>query len=227
MLKPPKNPDRTIRSFVLRASHATSGQRRALEELWPLYGLETKETLDFTEIFNNNKPVVLEIGFGNGEALAKLASNHPNLNFLGIEVHRPGIGHLLHLLHQQELKNARIICADAVDILATQIPNESLHTVNVFFPDPWHKKRHHKRRLIQTEFVTLLEKTLMNNGIFHLATDWAHYAEHAKAVLQQHPNFQFTDLDATFARPTTKFEQRGIKLGHDVVDLVYKKTNNR
>ncbi|HFC92967.1 MAG TPA: tRNA (guanosine(46)-N7)-methyltransferase TrmB [Leucothrix mucor] len=219
--------NRPIRSFVLRQGRLTKGQQYALEYLWPLYGIEmTNSELDFIKLFQREAPITLEIGFGNGESLAAMAKAAPERNFLGIEVHRPGVGRLLHLIKEYELNNLRIIHDDAVEVLKQYIPKYSIDTVQLFFPDPWHKKKHNKRRIVQTEFVQLVHSLLTTGGIFHLATDWQEYAEHMSEVMEKNECFASIS-DSPFAnrpdfRPLTKFENRGLKLGHNVWDLLYK-----
>lgn len=220
-------PRRTIKSFILRQGRLTQGQQRALDELWPVFGIDYQDTaLDFERVFGNNQPVVLEIGFGNGESLLQMAAENPDQNFVGIEVHRPGVGHLLHLIGEQGLQNLRVMNHDAIDILQNQIADHSLSRVQLFFPDPWHKKKHNKRRIVQTAFLDLLATTLKANGQIHFATDWEPYAVHMMQTLEQHKQFantqpanQFTPKPAY--RPETKFERRGQRLGHGVWDLVF------
>jgi tRNA (guanine-N7-)-methyltransferase len=221
--------NRAIRSFVLRQGRLTKGQQYALEHLWPLYGIEkTNSPLNFTTLFEQDAPITLEIGFGNGDSLAVMAKEAPERNFLGIEVHRPGVGRLLHLIKEYELSNLRVIHDDAVEVLKHRIPKHSIDRVQLFFPDPWHKKKHNKRRIVQTDFVQLIHSLLNANGIFHLATDWEAYALHMSNVMEAAKNFE--SLSATpfskkpDSRPLTKFENRGLKLGHGVWDLLYKAT---
>ena len=176
---------RSIRSFVLRAGRTTAGQARALAELWPLYGIEfSPQPLQLDVIFGRQAPRVLEIGFGNGEHLAALAARHPDRDHLGIEVHRPGVGHLLLLAEGNGSTNVRALCHDAVEVLEAQIPTDSIDELFVLFPDPWHKKRHHKRRLIQPQFVALAVSRLRIGGVLRLATDWENYAEQMLEVLR-------------------------------------------
>jgi len=218
---------RTVRSFVRRAGRITPGQQRALESLWPRYGLEFEPRVaDLASWFGNSRPVTLEIGFGNGDSLAQIARANPDRNFLGIEVHRPGVGKLLMSLEEHNLDNVRIICHDAVEVLQQQIADASLDRVLVFFPDPWPKKRHHKRRLIQPGFVSLLARTLRKGGRLHLATDWEHYAAQMLEVMEASPAFRNSRAGGGFSerppdRPLTKFEQRGQRLGHGTWDLVF------
>lgn len=211
-----------IRSFVIREGRLTPGQERALTELWPQYGLEPDSSLDLEQAFERNAPRVLEIGFGNGASLAEMAANNPGHDFLGIEVHRPGVGHLLQLLSKQEISNVRVLCTDAVEVLEQNIPDNSFSQISIFFPDPWPKKRHHKRRLIQTAFVNLLSRKLRDNGVLHAATDWENYADHIKEVLAPIDCFSEAPLNEALPRPDTKYEQRGLRKGHRVNDLVYR-----
>jgi len=220
---------RKIRSFVRREGRLTRGQERGLAILWPQYGLEHDTGLfDLDNIFGRSAPRVLEIGFGNGASLAQTAAEHPELDFLGIEVHRPGVGNLLQVIEREGLTNLRVMQEDAVEILRTQIPLASLDKVQLFFPDPWHKKKHHKRRIVQPEFVSMVKDRLKKGGIFHMATDWQHYAEHMLEVMSAAEGFTNTSETADYvprpkSRPLTKFEQRGHRLGHGVWDLVFRK----
>ena len=224
---PPLVHPRTIRSFVLRAGRMGSGQTRALQELGPRFVLPFQPTLlDFAAVFGRRAPVVLEIGFGMGDATAAIAERMPGTDFLGIEVHAPGVGALLQRIGQRQLANLRIIQHDAVDALAAMIPPASLAGVHIFFPDPWHKKRHHKRRLIQPAFVAALAQHLAPGGVLHCATDWQPYAEQMLEVLAAEP--LLVNTAAGFAprpelRPLTKFEARGLGLGHGVWDLVFER----
>ncbi len=215
---------RRIRSFVRREGRLTPAQRQALTQLWPRYGVTAEQPLDLDRLFPNPQPIVLEIGFGNGESLVQMARTHSRFNYLGIEVHRPGVGHLLLALAREQLDNVKVFCADAVEILQTVIPPHSIRRINIFFPDPWPKKRHHKRRLIQEGFVAHLARALESKGVLHLATDWPDYAQHMKQVLSHSPEFQAIDHETVFPpRPPTKYERRGRKLGHPVIDLAYQK----
>jgi tRNA (guanine-N7-)-methyltransferase len=219
---------RSIRSFVIRRGRSTVAQERALEELWPKYGIEFKaEPLNFEATFGNAAPVMLEIGFGAGEALIHFAQTHPELNCIGIEVHPPGVGHLLLGIEQAQLPNVRVIMHDAVEVLERQLTPSSVARIHIFFPDPWPKKRHHKRRLIQPEFVALLARVLAPNGTLRLATDWEHYAHHMREVLDASDRFiNCAGTDGFIARPDdrplTRFEKRGQRLGHGVWDLEYR-----
>ena len=221
-------PHRRIRSFVRREGRLTTGQRRALEHLWPLYGIEGEDRLDLDGVFGHQAPRTLEIGFGNGASLAQMAEDAPELDFLGIEVHRPGIGHLLQEVEARGLRNVRVMNRDAVEVLERQIPAASLDRVLLFFPDPWHKKKHHKRRILQPRFIDLLARALRPGGRFHMATDWQDYAEHMLAEMDQAGDFRNVAGPGQYAakptyRPTTKFERRGQRLGHGVWDLIYEK----
>lgn len=223
-------PLRTVRSYVRRESRITPAQVRALGELWPRYGIaEGAAELDWPVVFGRSAPVILEIGFGNGETLAATAAAHPENNYLGIEVHRPGAGSLLRRIETGTLSNVRVMLGDASEILAQRIADASLAAVHLFFPDPWPKKRHHKRRLVQPEFAALVVRKLTPGGYFHLATDWPAYAEHMAVVLSATPGLvdaggtaQFQKLVAE--RLSTRFEQRGRMLGHEVRDLMYLRT---
>jgi tRNA (guanine-N7-)-methyltransferase len=205
----------------------TPAQRIALDTLWEHYGIESGDApLNFDDIFGRHAPRILEIGFGMGDSLAEMAVEHPELDYLGIEVHRPGVGNLLKILNARQLKNVRVICADAVEILNNQIPDTSLDAVYLFFPDPWHKRRHHKRRIVQPPFVELIRSKLKPGGCFHLATDWQEYAEQMLEVLSAIPQFNNAAGAGHYAsrpayRPLTKFEQRGHRLGHQVWDLLF------
>ncbi len=224
-----ENTHRGIQSFVRREGRLTRGQQRALDSLYPVYGLDPDEdAIAWRDDVKTNAPMVVEIGFGNGQSLAYAAAAHPHTAFLGIEVHRPGVGQLLMRIQELGLRNLRVICDDAVPVLTKRIPERSLNRVNLFFPDPWPKKRHHKRRLVQTEWVDTIASRLVPDGRLHLATDWENYAEHMRAVLGANLNFETcSDAECAIAhaayRSITKFEARGRSLGHDVWDLVYRR----
>ncbi len=224
MTEPPLHP-RAIRSFVRRAGRMGSGQARALEELGPRFVLPYGTApLDFAALFGRHAPVVLEIGFGMGDATAAIAQQLPGTNFLGVEVHPPGVGALLRQLGERGLTNLRIVQHDAVEMLRSMVPLASLAGIHVFFPDPWHKKRHHKRRLIQPPFVAALAQHLAPGGILHCATDWEPYAQQMLEVLSADLLLANTATDYAprpHYRPLTKFEARGLKLGHGVWDLVF------
>ncbi len=221
-------PHRQIRSYVLRGGRLTAGQQRAFDTLWPLWGVDFQpQELDLSALFGNDHPVYLEVGFGNGESLAEMARAHPEHNYLGVEVHQPGVGHLLLKLQELGCNNVRVIRHDAVEVLDRMLAPASVQGVYLFFPDPWHKKRHHKRRILQTPFIDRLARVIRPGGFFHAATDWRDYAEHMLDRLggeglrfenQAGPG-EFSPRPAE--RPLTKFEQRGQRLGHDVWDLIF------
>ena len=222
--------NRPIRSFVMRTGRMTMGQTRALEELWPRYGVEfSPQVLALDETFGRAAPRTLEIGFGNGEHLAALATAHPERDYFGVEVHRPGVGHLLLLASTNNLTNVRASSHDAVEVLREQIAPASLDEVLVLFPDPWHKKRHHKRRLIQPPFVELVASRLRAGGVMRLATDWEEYALQMLEVLTAARGL-FANLSPSGdwmprpeARAPTRFEKRGARLGHGVWDLAFER----
>ena len=216
---------RPIRSFVLRQGRMSRAQSRACDALMPVYGVPfQKRLLDYEELFERQAPTILEIGFGMGETTARIAASQPQHNFIGIEVHAPGVGSLLRQLEVQALSNVRVIRHDAVEVVKEMIAPGSLHGIHVFFPDPWPKKRHHKRRLLQTGFVSALSQRLEHGGYLHVATDWQEYAEHILEVLSSEPLLE--NSAPRFAprpdyRPQTKFETRGLKLGHEVWDMIF------
>ena len=220
---------RTIRSFVRRTGRLTPSQQRALTELWPDYGVDFGATeLDLDSLFSRPQPVVLEIGFGNGETLVQQASENPALNFVGIEVHEPGVGHCLLRALDANISNLRVIKHDAIEVLEQRIPPLSLQRINIYFPDPWPKKRHHKRRLLQPSFLALLHDRLEAGGTVHVATDWANYAQHIDEVFASVELFHCDerrehDGDRPLDRPSTKFEKRGLKKGHRIVDWRFTK----
>jgi len=226
-----KNPlkHRTIKSFVLRQGRLTQAQQNALSNHWQSYGIDFSEQLiSFEPLFGNDNEVFVEIGFGNGESLLQQAKNQPQYNFIGIEVHSPGVGHLMHLAHQDNVHNLKVIRQDAIDVLKYQIADGSLKQVQLFFPDPWHKKRHHKRRIIKPEFIDQLHQKLKPGGLFHMATDWQHYAEQMLEQMDAANGFQNKSGVGHYsktraARCETKFERRGLRLGHGVWDLIYEK----
>jgi tRNA (guanine-N7-)-methyltransferase len=194
----------------------TPGQKRALEEAWPTYGLETNNgLLDISVLFPSG-PVVLEIGFGMGDSLFEMASNNPDNNYIGVEVHKPGVGHLLNRAENDELQNLKVFAEDSIDVLKLSIPETSLDVVQIFFPDPWHKKKHHKRRLINPEFAALVASRLKPEGILHIATDWADYAESIEETMQAWPAVPVP------VRVETKYERRGKRLEHEVFDFAYR-----
>ncbi|MGB8327399.1 MAG: tRNA (guanosine(46)-N7)-methyltransferase TrmB [Steroidobacteraceae bacterium] len=236
MPTPPEHP-RRIRSFVLRAGRITTAQERALVELWPRFGVEppargaapsTLTPLDFDALYGRRAPRVVEVGFGNGENLLALARAHPESDYLGIEVHRPGVGRLLLGAQAARLENLRVLCDDAVEVFARLIPSGSLEEVLVLFPDPWPKKRHHKRRLIQALFVACVADRLRPGGVLHLATDWEPYALHMLEVLEACAALENLAPGGGFVprpawRLATRFEQRGERLGHGVRDLAFRR----
>jgi tRNA (guanine-N7-)-methyltransferase len=219
---------RRIRSFVLRMGRMTPGQERAFELHWPKKGLMRESGLiDLHKVFERSAPTVLEIGFGMGGSLLQMAQQASEKNFIGIEVHRPGVGKLLRDMDEVGVNNIRVFCDDAVDVLQQCIADASLATVQIFFPDPWHKKKHNKRRLVQPEFVQLLRSKLQTGGVLHIATDWQDYAEQILAVMSAAPGFK-NQAGEGYAprpeyRPKTKFEQRGERLGHGVWDVLFEK----
>ncbi len=222
---------RRIRSFVRRPGRITTAQQRALTDLMPRWAVPADpEVLDLPALFGRDAPRVLEIGFGDGEALYTCAVNHPDIDYLGVEVHEPGIGHLLVLLGRADLTNVRIADRDAVDVIANRITAASLDAVNLFFPDPWPKKRHHKRRIVQPEFVSSIARILKPGGLFHIATDWDDYTRQCHEVMAAAPQFSAADSahlqhDALAFRPPTRFERRGRRLGHEVTDLYYRRAD--
>jgi len=216
-------PLRRTRSFVRRQGRITEGQRRAIEQFASRYVLEANQVSELLQ--QDESPWVLEIGFGMGESLAQMAVAEPELRFLGIEVHRPGVGALLAAIDQQHIDNIRIVSADALDVLHEQVADARLTRIQIFFPDPWPKKRHHKRRLINLANAQLMYNKLIAGGELHIATDWPDYAEHIEAVLKQIPGFSaLADKSRPARRPSTKFEQRGERLGHPIVDLRFIKS---
>jgi tRNA (guanine-N7-)-methyltransferase len=223
--------NRPIRSFVMRTGRMTVAQTRALEELWPRYGVEfAPQPLSLEEVFGRAAPRTLEIGFGNGEHLAALAGAHPERDYFGVEVHKPGVGHLLLLAATNNLANVRVSTHDAVEVLREQIAPGSLDEVLVLFPDPWHKKRHHKRRLIQPPFVELVASRMARGGVLRLATDWEEYAQQMLEVLGA-ANTLFVNLSPdrdwmprNEERAPTRFEKRGERLGHGVWDLAFRRS---
>lgn len=220
---------RRIRSFVRREGRMTDAQRRALVDLWPRYGIEAgKLPIDLRAVFGRAAPVHLEIGFGNGDALATMAASHPENNYLGIEVHRPGVGGLLRRCAAEQLENVRVMSADAKEVLEHQIAPGSLAAAYIFFPDPWPKKRHRKRRLVQPEFIALLRERMAIGGILRLATDWEDYAQQMLIVLSSDSGLENLAGAGQYAarpseRPMTRFEKRGARLGHGAWDLAFRR----
>ncbi len=226
---------RPIRSYVIRGGRLTSGQARALDKLWPQYGIdpgEGAEPIDFEALFGRRAPVIIEIGFGNGEATWRTARDYPGQDFIGVEVHRPGVGRLLMALEEHDLHNVRIACQDAVEFMTRSIAAASVDGIRIYFPDPWPKKRHHKRRLIQPPFVATLASALKPGAVLHLATDWKPYAGHMIDVLDACPWLRNRSPDGGFCdrpewRPQTRYERRGQRLGHGVYDLMYERTEHK
>ncbi len=229
----PTSPEhlRRIRSFVLREGRMTPAQQRAFDTLWSRYGLDYRGTLrDLDASFGRSAPRVMEIGFGNGETLAWASEHDPDRDFIGVEVHGPGVGRLMNALAARDADNVRVYRHDAVEVLEHEIAPASLVEVRIWFPDPWHKKRHHKRRLIQPDFVALLATRMVPGGLLHLATDWQSYAEHMLEVMEAAPDWRREPgpgpgpyADKPDWRIETHFERRGVKLGHGVWDLLYRK----
>lgn len=217
---------RRIQSFVKRENRFTSAQAESLIKNWPKYGLEYESGSLFPDqIFNQQAPLCLEIGFGMGASFFDTIAKNPDINYIGIEVHRPGVGSFLNQVSEKELSNVRVYCHDAVEVLRDCIADHSLDAICIFFPDPWPKKRHHKRRLIQSDFIFLVEKKLKSGGILHLATDWEDYAQHMLRVLKA-SSLQNTSETQDFvprplSRSLTKYESRGQRLGHIVRDLIF------
>ncbi|UCZ76375.1 tRNA (guanosine(46)-N7)-methyltransferase TrmB [Dickeya zeae] len=222
-------PLRRIRSFVRRQGRLTKGQQQALDDFWPVMGVEYQnEPLDFAQLFGRDAPVVLEIGFGMGASLVTMAQQHPEQNFIGIEVHVPGVGACLGAAQEAGVDNLRVMCHDAVEVLERMIPDGSLAMVQLFFPDPWHKARHNKRRIVQAPFAELVLRKLAVGGVFHMATDWEPYAQHMLEVMSTVAGYRnLSDhndyVPRPASRPLTKFEARGQRLGHGVWDLMFER----
>ncbi|MFP2507763.1 tRNA (guanosine(46)-N7)-methyltransferase TrmB [Buttiauxella gaviniae] len=220
---------RRIRSFVRRQGRLTKGQEFALENYWPVMGVEYQDApVDFTELFGREAPVTLEIGFGMGTSLVAMAKANPQQNFLGIEVHSPGVGACLATAHEEGVENLRVMCHDAVEVLQKMVPDNSLSMVQLFFPDPWHKARHNKRRIVQVPFAEFVKSKLKLGGVFHMATDWEPYAEHMLEVMSSIDGYKNQSETNDYvprpdSRPVTKFEQRGHRLGHGVWDLMFER----
>ena len=221
------NINRKIRSFVMRAGKLTAGQQRAIEELLPIYKLDETQAFDVQSAFGNDNPVWVDIGFGNGESLIHIAQLYPDINFVGMEVHVAGIGHLLLNIEKYNLSNIKIYQQDGTEVLKDCFQDDSIDAIHIYFPDPWHKKRHHKRRLIKNQFANSLIRWMKNQAHLHIATDWQEYAEDILETMLEVKEFENTDPDNGYSqrpewRPITKFERRGIKLGHASYDLIYK-----
>lgn len=216
-----------IQSFVRRSGRLTLGQRTGLIDLWPQFGVDIPSgIIDLNSLFKKIQPITLEIGFGNGDSLLEMAINAPDQNFLGIEVYEAGIGRLINEANKHQLSNLKIIKADAVEVLEHHIKDDSFDTFQLFFPDPWHKKKHHKRRIIQTDFLDFISNKLQDGGTMHMATDWENYAEYMMVTLEKHPHFKNAMGAHKYSlrpehRPITKFERRGERLGHGVWDLIF------
>ena len=226
----PAKHHRAIRSFVKRSGRMTPGQQAAFDKYWPLKGLQLSDgMISYDDVFFRKAPVVLEIGFGMGVSLVQMAKESPLTDFIGIEVHEPGIGKLLHGMEEQQIDNIRVYCDDAIEVLRECIPDCSLDRVQIYFPDPWHKKKHNKRRMIQAKFVEDLACKIRDGGVVHLATDWEDYAEQMMEVMTASPQFVNQGDEYAFSerpeyRPVTKFEKRGERLGHGVWDLLFVKS---
>ncbi len=224
-----QKPMRAVRSFVLRAGRMTEGQQRGLDEAWPELGLEIAAgMIDPAAVFGREAPLVLEIGFGMGDSLLQMARQMPEKNYIGIEVHRPGVGRLLNNVRTEGLTNIRVYAEDAVEVLAKCIPDGSLDCLQLFFPDPWHKKKHNKRRIVQPAFAQTVRSKLKIGGQFHMATDWENYAEHMMDVMSAAEGYRNSAGAGEFSpqpdfRPVTKFQNRGEKLGHGVWDLIFER----
>ena len=220
---------RTIKSFVMRAGRMTEGQQRGLEQGWPKFGLEIENGLrDFDEVFGRSAPRTFEIGFGMGHSTLEMAAAAPEQDFIGVEVHKPGVGALLNGVMAQNLSNLRVYSCDALEVLRDCVADASLDRVLLFFPDPWHKSRHHKRRIVQPAFAELVRRKLKIGGVLHMATDWENYAEHMLEVMNAAPGYRNLAADGTYVprpeeRPVTKFERRGERLGHGVWDLKFQR----
>lgn len=218
---------RKIQSFVRRSGRISKAQSIGLNELWHDYGVDLNEKkLDFKKLFLSKNNVTLEVGFGNGDSLLEMAIDQPNQNFLGIEVYEAGVGRLINEANKNKLSNLKIIKDDAVEVLTNNILDNSISHFQLFFPDPWHKKKHHKRRIVQISFLDLLSNKLKKDGIVHIATDWENYAEHIMELLESHSHFKNCAGDHMYSlrpknRPLTKFENRGQKLGHGVWDIIF------
>lgn len=220
---------KSIRSYVIRGGRMTDAQKKAFDTHWPNYGLSLfGGPLNESEVFAREAPLVLEIGFGMGDSLVEMAGNEDDKNFVGIEVHPPGVGCLINNAGKQELKNLKVYMADAIDVLEDCIADDSIDRFQLFFPDPWHKKRHHKRRIVQAAFLDSLLPKLKPGGVVHMATDWEAYAEHMMEVLSADERLQNNAGEGEYSsrpehRPVTKFEKRGERLGHGVWDLLFTK----
>lgn len=232
MLQKEQPSSKRIRSFIRRQGRITQGQQLALDHHWPMYCLEPGLAYDFERVFGRSAPLIFEIGFGNGDSLAQMAAENPEIDYIGIEVHRPGVGHLMMKLAESGITNVRIFCHDAIEVLEQCIPDDSLAGIHLFFPDPWPKKKHHKRRIVRPSFVHLVVKKLKKGGYFHAATDWQHYAESMLTELSSVQCMINASMTSDYCnrpphRPLTKFEQRGIAQGHLIRDLIFCKGVNK
>ncbi|MFI3256041.1 MAG: tRNA (guanosine(46)-N7)-methyltransferase TrmB [Psittacicella sp.] len=217
-----EKPMRTVHSFVKRVGRLTKKQKESLEKYYPIYGLKYDgEIINFEKVFQNSNPVVLEIGFGMGDSLIEMALNNPEINYLGIEVHTPGVGNCLYKIYENNIKNIRVIEHDAIDILDHSIKSGSLAGFQLFFPDPWPKKKHNKRRIVQEAFIKKITRLINPNGFIHIATDHAGYQEHISEVMQNSKLINKSEVGNTYGRVLTKFENRGLKLGHEIWDGYY------
>jgi tRNA (guanine-N7-)-methyltransferase len=220
----PQERKRTVRSFVRRAGRLTPAQKRALRELWPTFGIAfSDKLLDLNSLFGRTAPKVLEIGFGNGETLVEQATANLSMDFIGIEVHEPGVGHCLLQTKAAKISNLRLISHDAIDVMHHQISDTALRRINLYFPDPWPKKKHHKRRILQYDFLQLVSQKISPSGTLHIATDWEHYAGQIDDLMSSDKKFRLSERrvhsgGAPLDRPTTKFERRGVRQGHRIWD---------
>jgi tRNA (guanine-N7-)-methyltransferase len=225
----PEYRKKSIRSYVVRAGRMTDGQRNAFENSWSTYGLKLADgAIDTDTVFGRSGPKVLEIGFGMGDSLLQMAAAEPATDFIGIEVHPPGVGTIMNIAQSEGISNLRVYLADANDVLEECFPPQSIDRLQLYFPDPWHKKKHNKRRIVQPQFVQLVRERLRPSGVLHMATDWQHYAEQMLETLDEAEGFENIAGIGQYSarpdyRPMTKFEKRGERLGHGVWDLIYKK----
>ena len=223
---------KAIRSYVIRGGRMTEAQEKAFAQWWPLYGLSLHDgAIQPSEVFGRTAPLVIEVGFGMGDSLLAMALAEPEKDFIGIEVHPPGVGRLINEAGKQEVKNLKVYLADAIDVLEDCIPDGCAERFQLYFPDPWHKKKHNKRRIVQPSFVECVRNKLQPDGVFHMATDWEHYAEHMMEAMCIAPGFKNIAGDYAFAdrpeyRPITKFEKRGTGLGHGCWDIIFRKDDN-
>lgn len=219
---------REVRSFAIRSGRMTESQQRAFDTHLNQWSLPPSEKLDLESVFSNKNACWLEIGFGMGDSLFSMAGANQDKNFIGIEVHRAGVGRLLRLIDENKASNIRVYMHDAVEVLKHSIPDKSIERINIYFPDPWHKKKHHKRRLVKKPFLDILFEKLSDDGYLHIATDWLPYSEHVLKEIELQSKFIARDQNvfvkaADYGRPETKFERRGLRLGHEIRDMVFKK----